>query len=219
MTETEWLTATDPTTMLEYLKGKASDRKLRLFACACCRAVWESFTHERSRQAVELAERYADGLEDDATLGRAHSMAYDALASYQHQHHFRRMVNRDGLSRIEWRFHLAAESAHLHRPFLLGRLGALRHDPELVAVAPALIRETFGLSPATPVTLDPRWLTETVVALANSIYAERAFDRMPILADALEEAGCDHADILSHCRGDGPHVRGCWVVDLLLGKE
>ncbi len=63
------------------------------------------------------------------------------------------------------------------------------------------------------------WRTETVRALATGIYAERAFDRMPILADALEDAGCEHADILTHCRGDGPHVRGCWVVDLILGKQ
>ncbi len=81
-----------------------------------------------------------------------------------------------------------------------------------------LVRDIFG-NPFRPVAVDPSWLTSTVTSLATSIYAERAFDRMPILADALEEAGCDHADILTHCRGDGPHVRGCWVVDLLLGKE
>ncbi len=79
------------------------------------------------------------------------------------------------------------------------------------------LRDIFG-NPFRPVVLDPSWRTETVVALANGIYADRAFDRMPILADALEEAGCDQADILAHCRGDGPHVRGCWVVDSLLGK-
>ncbi len=62
-------------------------------------------------------------------------------------------------------------------------------------------------------------VSSTVAALAQTIYADRAFDRLPILADALEEAGCDNADILTHCRGDGPHVRGCWVVDLILGKE
>jgi hypothetical protein len=58
-----------------------------------------------------------------------------------------------------------------------------------------------------------------VVRLAQGIYEDRAFDRLPVLADALEEAGCDNAEILSHCRGPGPHVRGCWAVDLSLGKE
>lgn len=74
-------------------------------------------------------------------------------------------------------------------------------------------------NPFRPVAFDPIWRTETVVALASAIYTERAFDRMPILADALEESGCDPADVLSHCRGPGPHARGCWVVDGVLGKE
>src|SRR5262249_25241945 len=70
--------------------------------------------------------------------------------------------------------------------------------------------------------LSPDWLhwnDGTVARIAQAIYDERAFERLPVLADALEDAGCDNADILSHCRSDGPHVRGCWVVDLLLGKS
>jgi hypothetical protein len=81
----------------------------------------------------------------------------------------------------------------------------------------ALLRDIFG-NPFRPATLDRAWLTSTVVALARGIYADRAFDRMPILADALQDAGCTSDDILAHCRGPGPHVRGCWVVDLALGK-
>jgi hypothetical protein len=77
--------------------------------------------------------------------------------------------------------------------------------------------DIFG-NPFRPVAHDLSWLTPTVVALADAIYADRAFDRMPVLADALEEAGCDHSDVLAHCRGDGPHARVCWVVDLVLGK-
>ena len=69
------------------------------------------------------------------------------------------------------------------------------------------------------VTFDSSWRTSTVVALAQGIYAERALDRLPILADALQDAGCDNADILTHLRGDGPHVRGCWALDLILGKQ
>jgi hypothetical protein len=81
-----------------------------------------------------------------------------------------------------------------------------------------LLRDIFG-NPFRPVAVDPAWRTSAVVALATGIYDERAFDRMPILADALEDAGCDNDDILDHCRGPNPHVRGCWVVDLPLGKS
>jgi hypothetical protein len=81
-----------------------------------------------------------------------------------------------------------------------------------------MIREIFG-NPFRPATLDPAWRTDTVVALARGIYDDRAFDRLPILADALQDAGCDNDDILNHCRDAGPHARGCWVVDLILGKS
>jgi hypothetical protein len=95
------------------------------------------------------------------------------------------------------------------------RQSAANNEP---AVQARLLRCIFG-NPYRPVSVGPSWLTSTAVALAEGIYADRTFDRLPILADALEDAGCGHADILAHCRGDGPHARGCWVVDLLLGKE
>jgi hypothetical protein len=79
-------------------------------------------------------------------------------------------------------------------------------------------RDIFG-NPFRPVTFDPVWLTSTVMAIAAGMYESRDFSPMPILADALQDAGCDSDDILTHCRGDGPHVRGCWVVDLVLNKE
>lgn len=63
------------------------------------------------------------------------------------------------------------------------------------------------------------WRTATAVALAAGVYADRAFDRLPILADALEDAGCDDLDLLNHCRDDLLHVRGCWALDQILGKE
>ncbi len=81
-----------------------------------------------------------------------------------------------------------------------------------------LLRCIVG-NPFAPVAFDPAWRSETAVALATGIYADRAFDRLPILADALEEAGCDHPDVLAHCRGPGPHARGCWVVDGVLDKS
>jgi hypothetical protein len=88
---------------------------------------------------------------------------------------------------------------------------------ELSTRAMPIIEDVIGNS-FVPITLDPKWLTPTVVALARGIYTERASDRLPILADALQDAGCENADILDHCRGLGPHVRGCWVVDMMLGK-
>src|SRR5262249_20874086 len=98
-----------------------------------------------------------------------------------------------------------------------GAGSAPRKNPIARAMRPVFL-EHFG-DTQRPISLDPAWLTSTVAALARGIYEERAFDRLPILADALQDAGCDHPDILDHCRGPGPHVRGCWVVDLLLGRQ
>jgi hypothetical protein len=80
------------------------------------------------------------------------------------------------------------------------------------------LRDVFG-NPFRPVAFAPAWRTEAVVAISRTMYESRDFAAMPVLADAFDDAGCDHADILAHCRGPGPHVRGCWVVDLVLGKE
>ncbi len=89
------------------------------------------------------------------------------------------------------------------------------HRPQV-----SLLRDIFS-NPFRPAGVVPYWLSwndATVVKLAQGIYEDRAFDRLPVLADALEEAGCDSAEIIAHCRGRGPHVRGCWVVDLLTGR-
>jgi hypothetical protein len=83
---------------------------------------------------------------------------------------------------------------------------------------PGHVRELFG-NPFRPVAFASEWRTDTAVTLARQMYDARDFGAMPILADALQDAGCDSADILDHCRGPGPHVRGCWVCDLVLGKE
>ena len=83
-----------------------------------------------------------------------------------------------------------------------------------------ILHDIFG-NPFRPVTINPTWFAwndDMVRKIAQAIYDERAFDRLPILADALTDAGCDNADILNHCRSEGPHVKGCWVVDLLLDK-
>jgi hypothetical protein len=83
---------------------------------------------------------------------------------------------------------------------------------------PAITRDIFG-NPFRPVAFDSAWRNSTAIGVASTMYDSHDFGEMPILADALQDAGCEHTDILSHCRGDGPHVRGCWVVDHVLGKE
>jgi hypothetical protein len=92
------------------------------------------------------------------------------------------------------------------------------HEDEAPPLTVALLREVFG-NPLRPVAFDPSWRTDTAVALARRMYESRDFSAMPILADALQEAGCDDEELLNHCRSKGPHVRGCWVVDLVLGRK
>jgi hypothetical protein len=92
-------------------------------------------------------------------------------------------------------------------------VAAVRLAPQLL-----LLRDVFG-NPFRPVTFAPAWRTSTVLSLAQTIYDERQFQNLPILADALEDAGCDNAAILGHCRQPGEHTRGCWVLDLVLGKQ
>ncbi len=91
-------------------------------------------------------------------------------------------------------------------------------DEESKSTAVNLLRDIIG-DPFRSVVFDPAWRTDTALSLARTTYQYRDFRAMPILADALQDAGCDNDDILSHCRGDGPHVRGCWVVDRVSGKE
>jgi hypothetical protein len=214
MTETDWLRADEPTLMVRYLelKVRRQRRKLRLFACACCRRIWHVFTDERSQQAVEASERYADKLIERGELSTAHrnanaviedseSTPAEQAASFVAQGDF-------GVESI---LYLTQRSAFA---------GGSLHKNEQVAQA-AIVRDIFG-NPFRPATLAKSWLASkgrTAQALAQTIYDDRAFDRLPILADALEDAGCTDAAILEHCRGPGPHVRGCWVVDLLLGKS
>jgi len=96
-----------------------------------------------------------------------------------------------------------------------------RNPGEYASGVSDLLRDIFG-NPFRPVAIDPDWLTwrdGTIPNLAQTIYDDRRFDILPILADALQEAGCINEDIIQHCHSPGPHVRGCWVVDLLLGKK
>jgi hypothetical protein len=197
MTEAEWLACEDPTPMLELVSGTAGGRKLRLFGVACSRRAWGRLD-DLGRAAVEVAEGHADG--------RAGS---DALRAA-------RLACRTGGVGSAW-YAAATRPAVAARNAALSAATGPAPGAERVAQA-GLLRDILG-NPFRPVKLDPAWLTSDVVTLARGIYEDRAFDRMPILADALQDAGCDNEDVLNHCRGPGPHVRGCWVVDLVLGEE
>jgi hypothetical protein len=95
---------------------------------------------------------------------------------------------------------------------------ALEQAKWCVPLKADVLRDIFG-NPFRSVGVESLRSTEDVLGLARAMYDERNFDRMPILGDILEAAGCADAAILGHCRGPGPHVRGCWVVDLVLGKQ
>jgi hypothetical protein len=194
MTEQEWLTTTDPQKMLEFLRGKVSARKLRLFIAGCFRSSPVFRTRPLGngpRALVELVERYADGAATAEDLAAGH--------------------RRSPFSIHAFRGGYAYTYAWYHRVFF-GR--SVRR-----ALAARVLCDLFGPLPFGPVEIEPSWRTPAVVALAATVYEERRFEDMPVLADALEEAGCQDPDILSHLRGPGPHVRGCWALDLMLGKE
>jgi hypothetical protein len=223
MTEAEWLASDDPTPMLALGRRETGDRKLRLFAVACCRRIWPLIRRQQWRRAVEAAEGVADRTVSEqqrrviqsATFQalkehRRHSPAYSALRAARVTYYC--LEKRIRPSKVM----TVAVGAASGKCEARGKLWARRYHREKAATA-HLLRDVFG-NPFRPVTADPAWLTSTVVSLAQTIYEERAFDRLPILADALEDAGCDSAEVLAHCRGEGPHVRGCWAIDMLLGK-
>ncbi len=335
MNEQQWLASVDPAAMLAWLRlesgnggreimvDRPSDRKLRLFACACCRQAWDGavcefcngrgnfqtsnsyaqcprcknadgigsgriggLTDPTSRRAVEVAERYADGLATEAEIEEARRDAF--FAQGMEPTDFRAVAWQACRTHnpIEWEPVLrrtgppAVQASLLRDIFNPFRKGVMRHDREERSLSgqrnllqPTGIRPNHlsvqvvaaGETPAPAVQSWLAWGDGCVPKLAQAIYDERDFGRMPLLADALEEAGCEDAAILGHCRGQqlcgvclgkgtvvvqcdpdqhpwrtdvemceacgdgkvpgcgwvdaGPHVRGCWVIDLLSGKE
>jgi len=203
--------------MLDFLRDQMNSRKMRLFACSCCRHIWHRLIDERSRNAVEAAERYAEGLITHADLKRAWVEASEALQGS--------LVTHSGQSRAAIVAKHAADPARSSLAEAVSdaaRVGYSQKELDTEKATQATLLHDLVGNPFRPVSVTSSWLAwndGTVVKLAEAIYEDRAFDRLPILADALEEAGCDDADILGHCRQPGEHVRGCWVIDLLLGKS
>jgi hypothetical protein len=218
MTEAEWLASRSPRRMLAGLPDTVSGRKLRLFSCACCRAVWHLLTDERGRRAVEVGERFADRQATDperSAANRAASQWADECADRTVPVATTWATARERTSAMCW---FAAEICS-HNTRCAARGGAL------VRLHVNCLRCIFG-NPFRAVPIHPAWRTPDVLALAASAYEERGLPagtldgaRLAVLADALEEAGCSEADLLAHLRSMGPHVRGCWPVDLVLEKE
>ena len=215
MTEAEWLACDDIRDLLYLCESRLTawsggDRTPRLLACAACRLEWDAVTDPRARAAVEAAELYCEGGITRKALGKAHQAAMEAF--------------RDRLRPSEARLRTATAKASRPR----NPVGAMIET--LMAISSGednpwcdrlawMFRDVFGPRLFRPVAADPAWLSPAAVSIAAGIYEHRAFDRLPVLADALEEAGCADADVLLHCRTPGEHVRGCWVVDLVLGKS
>ena len=229
MTEREWLTSTSAQRMLQHIVERCGDRKPRLYAVACYRRLAPLLADRarcirartslafvrRALRAVAVAERYAEGEVGDAERVAARqtiahgggAVAWTAFAALAHP----------------CRAAEAGNSAVLAIVWALGEKTAAARAlrKELRAWQRNAVRDLFG-NPFRPTTLDPGWLAwnaRAVPRMARDIYERSAFERLPLLADALEEAGCTDAALLNHLRDDGPHLRGCWALDLILAKD
>jgi hypothetical protein len=224
VSDSQWGALNDPEQLVDVLGKQADKRKLRLFAVACCRRAWKWFEHDDSQRAIELAEAYADRsiprkeLIQAQAAAKVHIRDSDSTAAA-----FAAAAVSLPTFRAKWVAYLARavvrqNTYYSHPSWKPANADEPRHQDESLCQA-MIIRDIFG-NPSRPVAFDPSWRTSIAVGLARTMYESRDFAAMPILADALEEAGCDSPAVLAHCRDpNGVHVRGCWVVDLVLGKS
>jgi hypothetical protein len=242
MTEQEWWKSADLEKMLIHLRGYGSDRKWRLGGCACWRRIERLMDQEGCLVHLAVVERFADGLPDADQLADAAAAIRGMLLDFT-----RPVLTHQGTS--EFAFAAESASQHLFNPARCSanwlteladgiRVAAYYSGPPGYDAASiraryakreaehrwqvSLLRDLFGPLPFRSLTIPSSWRqwdAGTIIHLARGIYEDRAFDRLPILGDALEDAGCTSEDILTHCRQPGDHVRGCWVLDLLLEKS
>jgi hypothetical protein len=219
MNEREWLASADPAAMLEAVGGRARERKLRLFAVACCRRLSHHSRNRSQRDLLEVVEGYADGRVEAVGLRKALNLAAGhgvrisfAVWFTAHPWNFRPTeAAREAGNEVG---KVTKRSAH-------SKTWETARDAECAAQA-ALLRDVLGNPFRTPPAIDPAWLAwheGLIASMARRMYEARDFADLPVLADALEEAGCADERLLGHCRSPGPHVRGCWPVDLLLGRS
>jgi hypothetical protein len=238
MTEAEWLACGEPGEMIDHLnerfhakkKGKRAARqslvrKKRLFCCGGCRLMWDLITAEQARRAVEVSERFADGEATEAECQKVeeqfeHLRGRSATESLMFVLAFWTVWSDGRGNHDTGAIYFCDPAAEYLAHQAARRKGRAWEKAKTAGLAQLsnLLRDTFE-NPFRPVTFSPQWRTDTVVSLARQMYESRDFSALPILADALQDAGCASAAILDHCRGSGPHVRGCWVVDRVLGNE
>jgi hypothetical protein len=246
MTEEQWLVCDNAHHMIWALfsrsrGGRIKDERFRRVGIACCRRVAAALPGGSS-PALDILEDFIDS-RDSARLAdarKAHGAAMKAGAEAPFGEQARRwaaaaviqcargkptmaaLANQKALGAMA-EIKAAEGGWGTDKRKDIARYRAAEHAE--LAVQAALVRDIFG-NPFRPVSVDPAWLTPTVVSLVQAAYDERPLPsgelepaRLAVLADALEEAGCTDAEILTHLRSPGPHVRGCWALDLVLGKE
>jgi hypothetical protein len=227
----QWPSSTDIREMVHWAERyplNLSERKLRLFATACSRRVWCLLPDAATRKLVEVCERHADGL---ATAKEMYEACPSAHFRRKTPRTLARQAVRSAVGDIEFSFaSLRSTLATCAASYAAEAAGLARQDGEDTErqAQAALLRDIVG-DPLEPARIDPAWLAWNgglVVQLAKAAYDDRVLPagildsaRLLILADALEEAGCDEKDILEHLRRPREHTRGCFVIDLLLGKE
>ena len=229
MTEEEWLAEQKrPKEMLSRLlqlgkaqRTEASERKLRLFVCGCCRLMWDPLDDIVLRPALAVAEQFADGEAGPIELQKSFKKAVRLLNERLREPGPQARRASHVTEILSYTCAANAKSAAFRATrFPVDLADHSMWAIEGEAVVRHLLRDIFG-NPFRPAVMKREWIAandRSVEAVARSIYEERDFDRLPILGDALEDAGCDDEAILGHCRGPGPHVRGWWVVDAILGK-
>jgi hypothetical protein len=248
MTESDWLACRDPQLMVQHLKGaKTTDRKMRLFVCACCRRLWSHCPSEHIGRLIELGVKLAAGLTTDAVLRSElrklpHGLDGGIVIALMY------LITPD---KYDWP--TAANSAawvlrNSWRDYVRGGIYmTVRDDPGVHKdMKTALVTSEYGARPAIGQILDAAWAkegqsqaqllrdivgnpfrakvlnpacrTSHVTSVAQNIYDTEAFFRLPVLAALLAEAGCDDAEIVGHCTNHEPHAKGCWVLDQALGR-
>ncbi|MCI0703357.1 MAG: hypothetical protein L0241_19940 [Planctomycetia bacterium] len=243
MTEVDWLTGSDFAAQAQFASGQLSARRQRLLAAGFCRAVKHLFDHPDLNDALAVIEDHADGLASVAEVEKARQRcrviavaandsannAADSGTSDQLQHAVR--------NQLAWALAYAASplltvsdvGRHAAGAAVEAHTGAVLMAPvpqvefdaataEQAIIMRTVVWEVVG-NPFRTVSFSASWRTDTAMSLARQMYESREFSAMPILADALQDAGCDNEDLLAHCRDTKlVHLRGCWVLDCVLGK-